>query len=126
MRNLDDGAVVRKPNRWCSPSMGSALVPRVPRQIVHMPAKANSGRSRRRRTMLTSSGASWQFRLQQGNGGGGTFALAAALSFSQRASAPVPSGEQVVSLYLAPQLVQLELDLLLKLYPLPLLGHRVI
>ena len=46
-------------------------------------------------------------------------------SFSQRASAPVPSGEQVVPLY-APQLVQLELDLLLKLYPLPLLGHRVI
>lgn len=47
-------------------------------------------------------------------------------SFSQRASAPVPSGEQVVPLYLAPQVVQLELDLLLKLHPLPLLGHRLI
>jgi hypothetical protein len=51
---------------------------------------------------------------------------ATVLSFSQRTSAPVPSWEQVVPLYLAPQLVQLELDLLLKLYPLPLLGHRVI
>jgi hypothetical protein len=38
----------------------------------------------------------------------------------------VPSGEQVIPLYFAPQLVQLELDLLLKLYPLPLLGHRLI
>ena len=48
------------------------------------------------------------------------------LSFSQCASAPVPSVDQVVPLYLAPQLVQLELDLLLKLYPLPLLGHHLI
>jgi len=27
-------SVVRKPNRWCSPSTGLALVPRVPCQVV--------------------------------------------------------------------------------------------
>jgi hypothetical protein len=39
------GSHVRKANRWCSPSTGSALVPRVPVQGRQSPAKANRGRS---------------------------------------------------------------------------------
>src|SRR5271170_5324551 len=38
-------SVVRKPNSSCSPSTGALLGPRTPRQGVHRPAKANSGRS---------------------------------------------------------------------------------
>ena len=38
-------SVVRNPNSSCSPSIGALLGPRTPRQGVHRPAKANSGRS---------------------------------------------------------------------------------
>ncbi len=38
-------SVVKKPNSWCSPSTVALLGPLTPRQRVHKPAKANSGRS---------------------------------------------------------------------------------
>lgn len=38
-------SVVKKPNSWCSPSIGFDFVPRFPRQAVQMPAKKASGRS---------------------------------------------------------------------------------
>src|ERR1700722_5321936 len=38
-------SVVKNPNSSCSPSTGALLEPRTPRQGVHRPAKANSGRS---------------------------------------------------------------------------------
>jgi len=39
------GSVVRKPKSSCWPSTGALFGPRAPRQEVHKPAKANSGRS---------------------------------------------------------------------------------
>ena len=38
-------SVVKNPNSSCSPSTGALFGPRTPRQRVHNPAKANSGRS---------------------------------------------------------------------------------
>ena len=38
-------SVVKNPNSSCSPSTGALFGPRAPRQRVHNPAKANSGRS---------------------------------------------------------------------------------
>ena len=43
-RTTSFASQVRNENRRCSPSTGSALVPRVPVQGRQMPAKANSGR----------------------------------------------------------------------------------
>jgi hypothetical protein len=37
-------SVVKKPNNWCSPTIGFAFVPRTPRHDVQIPAKAKSGR----------------------------------------------------------------------------------
>jgi len=38
-------SVVKKPYSWCSPSTALAFVPRLPCQLVEMPAKKASGRS---------------------------------------------------------------------------------
>ena len=41
---MELASVVKNPNSSCSPSTGALLEPRTPRQGVHRPAKANSGR----------------------------------------------------------------------------------
>jgi hypothetical protein len=38
------GSQVKKPNNWCSPSTGLALVPRTPCHVVQIPGKKASGR----------------------------------------------------------------------------------